>query len=46
MSEEKIKNKQYPLSEVQLIALYNHKFDPKNHEVVREMILIFYRGTI
>jgi integrase len=37
---EKSKNKPNALSEEQLMVLYNHKFDLKNHEVVRKMILL------
>lgn len=37
---EKSKNKPNPISEEQLMALYNHKFDLKNQEVIRKMILL------
>lgn len=37
---EKSKNKPSPLSEDQLMALYNHKFDLKSQEVIRKMILL------
>jgi len=37
---EKSKNKPNPLSEEQLMALYNHRFDLKSQEVIRKMILL------
>ncbi len=39
-SGEKSKNKPNPLSEVQLMVLYNHKFDLKNQVDARKMILL------
>lgn len=37
---EKSKNKPNPLTEEQMMTLYNHKFDLKHQEVIRKMILI------
>jgi len=37
---EKSKNKPNPLSEEQLMTIYNHRFDLNHQEMVRKMILI------